>query len=100
MKHRIRRIGVLKAATIGGIAYAAMSLLFVPLMLFFIVASRSMAPEVAYGGGDWLMGPAFLLLAPLIYGILGFITAAIATAVYNLIAMMVGGLEIELEPVP
>lgn len=100
MKHRIRRIAVLKAATIGGIAYAAMSLLFVPLMLFFVVASRSMAPEAAYGGGDWLMGPAFLLLAPLIYGVIGFVATALAAAIYNLIAMMVGGLEIELEPAP
>lgn len=99
MKHRIRRIGVLKAAVIGGIAYAVMALVFVPFMLFMVFVSGPMMNEMGGTGADWMMAPAFMLLGPLIYGVLGFIGTAIAAAVYNLIAMMVGGLEIELEPV-
>ena len=99
MKHRIRRIGVLKAALIGGIAYALMTLLFVPFFLFFIFASGPMFGDMGEMSGEWMMGPAFLLLAPLVYGVMGFIGTGIAAAVYNLIATMVGGLEVELEPV-
>lgn len=95
MKHRIRRIGVLKAAIIGGIAYAIMSLVFVPVFLLMIFVSGPMMNDM--GGPERMIGPAFMLLAPLIYGVLGFIGTAIAALVYNLIAMMVGGLEIELE---
>lgn len=98
MTHRIRRIGVLRAATIGGIASASMSLLIVPFMVILILAARSMA-EVPYESGNGLMAPAFLLLTPLIYGVIGFVTSALLALVYNLIALMVGGLEIELDPV-
>jgi len=100
MKHRIRRIGVLKAALIGGIAYALMALLLVPFFVFVVFAGAFLDAGMGPGpvGAEWMMGPAFMLLAPLIYGVLGFIGTGIAAAVYNLIAMMVGGLEVELEP--
>ena len=100
MKHRVRKVGVLKAALIGGIAYALMALAFVPFALFMMFVSAPMMNELGGASGrEWMMGPVFMLLAPLIYGVVGFVGTAIATAVYNLIAMMVGGLEIELEPI-
>ena len=96
MKFRLRRIGVMKAAIMGGIGYAIMSLVFVPFFLFLtFVAPMSGAPM---GPGDWMFGPVFVLMMPLIYGIVGFIGSALAAAVFNLIAMMVGGLDVELEP--
>jgi hypothetical protein len=95
MKFRLRRIGVLKAAIMGGIGYALMSLVFVPFFLF--IAMFAPAHEMAGGPGQWMFGPVFALMMPLIYGIMGFIGTALAAAVYNLISMMVGGLEIELE---
>ena len=98
MQQRIRRVGVLKAAIIGGIAYALISLLFVPFFLFVMFVSGPMMNDMG-PRADWMLGPAFLLLAPLVYGVLGFIGTGIAAAVYNLIAMMVGGLEVELEPI-
>jgi hypothetical protein len=98
MKYRIRRIGVFKAALVAGIAYAAMGLLFVPFALLVFLAAPPMGDEFG-NAGEWLIGPAMMLLAPIMYGIIGFISAAIATAVYNLIATMMGGLEIELDPV-
>ena len=96
MKYRLRRVGVLKAAIMGGLGYAILSLVFVPFFLFFAM----LGPAVGGMGpmeGEWMLGPAFALLLPLIYGFFGFIGTALAAAVYNLIAMMVGGLDIELE---
>ena len=95
MKFRLRRVGVMKAAIVGGIGYAIMSLVFVPFLLFIsFVAPMADAPM---GPGEWMFGPVFALLMPLIYGVMGFIFTGIGAAIYNLIAMMVGGLEIELE---
>ena len=92
MTYQLRRIGVLKAALVGGIAYAIMGLIFLPF--FFLI---SMMPGPTGLQEDWMVGPVIALLLPLFYGVLGFVTSAIAAAVYNLIAMMVGGLEIELQ---
>ena len=97
MKHRIRRIGILKAAMIGGIAYAIMTLLLVPFFLLLMLMPGAF-DEMGRTSGDWMMAPALLLLAPLVYGAMGFIGTGLAAAVYNLIATMVGGLEVELEP--
>ena len=98
MKYNLKRVGVLKAALIGGIMYALMALLFVPIFLFFAMVAGPMMGEPVPTGAEWLMGPSMMLLAPLIYGVIGFIGTAIGAAVYNLIAMMTGGLELELAP--
>lgn len=98
MTHRIRRVGVLRVGVISGMAYAALALVFVPFILFVSMVGVPMS-EYGMGGGEWLFGPAIALLAPVLYGILGFIGGVVGALVYNLIAMMVGGLEIELEAV-
>lgn len=82
----------------GAAVYALLSLLFVPFFLFFAL----MAPvQEGYGpmGGEWMMSGAFVLLLPFIYAVFGFIGTALAALVYNLVATMMGGLEIDLEPV-
>jgi hypothetical protein len=102
MKFRLKRIGVLKSAIMGGIGYALLSLLMIPFFLFFMM----FAPMHEAGmPGQWALSGAFVFLLPLIYGIMGFVGTALGAAVFNLIAMMVGGLDIELEreggePVP
>ncbi len=94
MKHRLRRVGVLKAALVGGITYAILSLVFVPF--FFMMA---LLPGPTGMQEDWMFGPAFALLLPVLYSVMGFIGFALMAFIYNLVAMMIGGLEIELEPV-
>ena len=95
MKFRLRRVGVIKAAVVGGIGYAIMGLVFVPFFFFIALVS----PSQAMRPGEWMFGPIFALMLPLIYGGMGFVGTGLAAAVYNLIAMMVGGLDIELEAV-
>jgi hypothetical protein len=50
------------------------------------------------------MGPIFAILmaiaAPIMYGLMGFVTGAISALIYNLIAGWVGGIEMELEIAP
>ena len=95
MKFRLKRIGVLKAAIMGGIGYALMSLLLVPFFLFFVM----FAPGAGMGPmpGEFAMSGALAFLLPLLYGVMGFIGTALMAAIFNLLAMMVGGLDIELE---
>ena len=96
MKYRVRRIGVLKAGIMGGACYAIIALVFVPAFLFFAL----LAPVPAGMGampGEWAMGGALALLLPVINGVVGFVGTAIAAAIFNLLAMLLGGLDIELE---
>lgn len=78
----------------GAAVYALLSLLFVPFFLFV-----SLMPGAGGMHDEWMLGPAFVLLLPLIYAVFGFIGTALGALVYNLVAMMMGGLEIDLEPV-
>ena len=93
----VRRLGVLSVAKI----YGAMGLL---VGLFIGVCFAAMGALM--GGrvsGDtanpasWAagMGLAAIIIVPLIYGAITFISGLIGGALYNLIAGMVGGIEIE-----
>ena len=99
MKYRLRRIAVLKSAIMGGIGYAILSLVFVPFFLFLAFMPGMAGGPMGMHGGEWMFGPVFVLMMPLVYGVMGFIGTGLAAAVFNLISMMVGGLDIELERV-
>lgn len=86
MQQQIRRFGVLQTAKVIGALYALIGLVFVPVILVI-----SMVAPNKEG-----FGPGFLLALPILYGVLGFIFAALSCAIYNLVAGIVGGIEVEL----
>jgi hypothetical protein len=86
MAQQIRRFGVGQTAKVIGVLYALMGLVVVPI---FLIASMYSPNKPAFGAG-------FALLIPILYGVLGFIFTAIACAIYNLVAGLVGGIEVEL----
>jgi hypothetical protein len=84
---RVRRFSIGQTAKVVGVLYALLGLVFVPV--FLIVAS--LAPnEAGFGVG-------FALALPILYGVCGFIFTALACALYNWVAGMVGGIEIQLD---
>ena len=91
----IKRIGVLKLAIFQGALMAAFGLL---AALFFIAFGSMFAGLSGQNGGAMMGGGLIgLILFPILYGIIGFIGGAIAAALYNLVAGIVGGIEIEVE---
>ena len=86
MPQQIRRFGVLQTAKVIGALYALIGLVFVPVLLLISMVAQSK---------DGL-GTGFALALPVIYGVLGFIFAALSCAIYNLVAGLVGGIEVEL----
>ncbi|MGH9418742.1 MAG: hypothetical protein ACRD3J_02115 [Thermoanaerobaculia bacterium] len=91
--HRIRRIAPLQTAKIAAVLYLIVGLIFFP---FFLLVSR-LAPT---GAGPWSgMGMSFAIILPLAYAAFGFVGTLIATAIYNFVAGMVGGIEVEVESV-
>ena len=87
MPQQIRRFGIGQTAKVVAVLYALMGLVFIP---FFLLAAMFSPKESPFS-------PAFALLLPILYGVLGFIFTAIACAIYNLVAGLVGGIEVELD---
>jgi hypothetical protein len=96
----IREVGVGSAAKVFGTLYAVFGLILGGLVALFSLVGSGMAGS----GGDampgWfggLFGVAAVIFFPLMYGVLGAIGAALSALFYNIIAGMVGGLQIETE---
>lgn len=83
---QIRRFGVGQTAKVVGALYALMGLVFVPILL---IASMISPNKPGVGAG-------FALALPILYGVLGFIFTAIGCAIYNFVAGLIGGIEVEL----
>ena len=94
---RIKSVGVLSIAKISGIIYASIGLLFIPLALVVGLAGLASGQKGGVLGGIGFL--AMAILAPIFYGVLGFVSGAIGAFLYNLAAKWVGGIEIELEGV-
>ena len=105
--HRIKSVGVMSVAKVMGLIYGALGLLIVPIFLVIGLASSMAIKQAQQATGANLpaaMGPIFAILmaiaAPILYGLMGFVTGAISALIYNLIAGWVGGIEMELEIAP
>ena len=88
----IKRIGVLKLAIFQGAMMAAFGLLAALFFMAFGSMFAGLSGHTGVGVGAGIFG---LILFPIMYGIIGFICGAIGAALYNLIAGIVGGIEIE-----
>ena len=89
MTYRITRFSPLQAAKMLGILYGVLGLVFMPL---FLLAGL-------IGGDEAAFGVMFGLFIPVFYAVIGVISGAVGSVVYNLIAASIGGLEFDLTPV-
>ena len=93
MMHRIQRVGVAQLAKVMGVLYLLLGIVF---LVFMLVFSRAMpgAPGGAFPGFGYGMG--MIVLLPVFYAILGVVFGALTAALYNVVAGMLGGVEIDL----
>jgi hypothetical protein len=84
---QIRRFGVGQTAKVVATLYALMGLVFVPI---FLIAAMLSPRQAGFG-------PGFAFALPVMYGVLGYVFTAIGCAIYNFVAGLVGGVEIDLE---
>lgn len=91
----INRIGALSLAKVSGTLYAVLGLIVGAL--FSLIA---MAGAVASGGDEAgmfgaLFGVGAIVVFPILYGCMGFIASLIGAWLYNVLAGMVGGVELD-----
>jgi hypothetical protein len=94
----LRSVGVLSCGKVLGILYAVIGLI---AGLFMALWSMVGVAVNAQGGNAMMpmmgFGVALVIIMPILYGIMGFIGGIIFAGLYNLVAGMVGGLELEFE---
>jgi len=93
----IRRIGPVSVAKIAGVVYGFIGLLLggVFSLASIIAAAAGTAadqPEAIIGV---LFGIGAVVILPVLYGFIGFLTTLIGAGLYNLVAGIVGGIEID-----
>lgn len=93
MRYEISEIDIFSLGKVMAAVYAAVGLvswLFVPL---FLLIPMNGGGEEAFAKGIMIF---FLLAAPLVYAVFGFIAGLVAGLIYNIMARSVGGLRVTL----
>jgi hypothetical protein len=94
--HVVKSVGVMSVAKIMGLVYGCLGLVFVPFFLIAGLAGSFASHDQSAFPFAGAVGIAFSVLAPLLYGGMGFVFGAIGALIYNLVAKWVGGFELEL----
>jgi len=95
---RLKRVGIFSSGLFMGAGGACMGLIFGGIVVLMTLAGAGAAQNGPGGNEVGMaigMGVAAIFIAPLLYGIGGFIAGVFYAFVYNLIAGMTGGLEME-----
>jgi len=95
----LKRIGVLSAGKVLALLYACIGLiagsfvaLFATLGLMATLVDQSLPPFIAA-----FFGLGALIFMPILYGCLGFLIGVIGSSIYNGLAKLVGGIELDLK---
>lgn len=91
----IKKIDTLSTGKVFGILYAFIGLIFGLFITFFSLIGLAISPDSS-GLIAILFGVGAILLLPLFYGVLGFITGLISALLYNIVVKFVGGIKIEI----
>ena len=95
----IRRVGVASAARIAGALYAVIGLIAGCIVaMVSLVSANIMAGASQSDLPPWIapmFGVGAIVIAPIFYGVMGLVVGALTAAIYNLVAGMAGGLEVD-----
>jgi hypothetical protein len=95
----LRRVGILSLGKFMGFLYGLLGLLIGAVVSLFSLLGFA-AQNQAQGQGQAALligvGVGSIIVFPLLYGFLGFLGGIIFGALFNLVASMAGGIEIEL----
>jgi len=89
----VRRVGVISVANVYGLVMVCIGLIL-GLIYAFMGCAMTATDMGGLGFGFGLIG---IIILPILYGIMGWVSGAIGAAIYNLVAGWIGGIQIELE---
>ena len=91
----VKRIGPLSVGKIAGTLYAVMGVLIGAVVSLIAMAGGTDAAGASGMGA--LLGVGAIVIFPILYGGLGFVFTMLAAALYNVVAGMVGGIELDMQ---
>ncbi|MBP7460322.1 MAG: hypothetical protein KBA26_03460 [Candidatus Delongbacteria bacterium] len=94
---KIRRLGVLSVAKLYGILTGLIGLLAGVMLAIVGSVMKNLSPSLGMISD---FGMAAVIVMPIIYGLIGFIVGAVIAWIYNLLAGLIGGIEVDLEDPP
>ena len=99
MRRVVRRIGVLSVGKIGGLVYATLGLIGGAIFAAFALLGglAAMGEDEAVGALGMFFGVGAIVVVPICYGILGALMGMLMAAIYNLVAGVIGGVELDVE---
>lgn len=95
----IRKINPWSCAKVAGVVYALMGLLLGGLFSLVGLGMGSLAGRENFPMAGMIFGAGAVVILPIFYGICGAVMSGIGALIYNLVAGMVGGIQIEVDTV-
>ena len=93
--YSLRSVDVMSCAKMMGALYACIGLVILPFLVLAGFASMLVGQRGAAMSGVGML--ILAILAPIFYGVMGFLLGALTAWIYNLVARRVGGIRLELK---
>ena len=93
----VKRVGPLSVAKNAAVLYAVLGLIFGAMFSLAAMAGAFSQATEPVGMMAGLFGIGAIVILPIFYACMGFVGALIMCALYNVIAAMVGGIELDIE---
>ena len=96
----IRKVGIGSVVKVSGVLYALLGLVIGFCFALFALVGFGAAAAANDEMPSWfgsLFGIGAIIILPIFYGVMGAIGGALMGALYNLVAGITGGLEIEVQ---
>jgi hypothetical protein len=99
---RITRVSPVSVAKVAFVLYAVLGLIIGGIIACATLLGATLGPHTGDGSAVFgvIFGAGAVIFMPLLYGGFGALGALIGSAIYNLVAGFVGGIEVTLEPIP
>lgn len=94
---RLKRIGVLSCGKVSGVLYGGLGLIFGAILSLIAFMGVAFGSGSSFGAFGAFMGIGAIIFLPLFYGLIGFIGGIITAWLYNIVAGLTGGLEVEFD---
>src|SRR4029077_19013388 len=93
----IKRIGPVSCARISGTLYALFGLIGGAFISLFALAGGMTSNRAGGAMFGAIMGVGAIVMMPIIYGLIGFVVTLVSAWLYNIVAGLVGGVEIDVQ---
>jgi hypothetical protein len=93
----IKRIGPLSIAKLSALLYAILGLLLGGIFSLVALAGGFASETTGAAGVGAIIGVGAVIVFPILYGLMGFLTTLVGAWLYNVAAGVVGGVEVDIQ---